>query len=185
MDVLPRGDTTSLHESDRDTPGESFNPTRDASTAFLGNGDLLSSQGDNKFQSAISAWRSTGFKSCPQDTVTLIIPYRYRSDQARPRTRFYSYRYCYTSARCFIITQRFGTKDKGFQEAGRRCQTGRVQGSPERYRSHVKAQNHCLLKVNSIPDVHRPPYESWKDYLFRLPADLLFHLRSPRSVPIT
>ena len=112
-------------------------------------------------------------------------PHRYRFDQARPRTRFYSYRYRYASARCFVITQRFGTKDKGFQEAGRHCQTGRVQGSSERYRSHAKAQNHCLLNVNSIPDVHRPPHEPWKGYLFRLPADILFYLRSPRSVPIT
>ena len=185
MDVLPGGDTISPLENDRDIPGESFNPTKDASTASLGDGHFTSSQGDNKFQSAISAWRSTGLISWPQDTVKLISQYRYRFDQARPRNRFYSYRYCYTSARCFVVTQRSGTKDKRFQEAGRRCQTGRVQGSSKRYRSYIRAWNYCLLKVNSIPDLYRPPHESWKDYLFRLPADLLFDLRSPRSVPIT
>lgn len=66
MDVLPGGDTTFPHENDRDTPGEGLNPTKDASAALLGNGDFPSSQGDNKFQSAISAWRSTGLKSCPR-----------------------------------------------------------------------------------------------------------------------
>lgn len=64
MDVIAGGDTASLYERDREDPGDSAKATNNASTTFLSNGDSLSSQEDNKFQSAISAWRSTGCKSC-------------------------------------------------------------------------------------------------------------------------
>ena len=59
MDVTAGGDNASLYDSDRDGPGDSSNATKTASTTLLSNGDSSSSQGDNKFQNAISAWRST------------------------------------------------------------------------------------------------------------------------------
>ena len=63
MNVTAGGDTVSLYESDRDGPGNGSNATKNASNTPLSNGDSLSSQEDNKFQSAISAWRSTDCRS--------------------------------------------------------------------------------------------------------------------------
>lgn len=51
-------DTDSPYDSDRDAPADSFISAKDASTAKLSNGASLAPQEDNKFQSAISAWRS-------------------------------------------------------------------------------------------------------------------------------
>ena len=59
MDVIAGGDSVSPYESDRDGPGDSSNDTKNTSSTPLSNGDSPSSQEDNKFQSAISAWRST------------------------------------------------------------------------------------------------------------------------------
>ena len=51
-------DIDSPYNSDRDAPSDSYTSAKDVSAAKLSNGTSISPQEDNKFQSAISAWRS-------------------------------------------------------------------------------------------------------------------------------
>ncbi|CAF9923738.1 MAG: hypothetical protein ALECFALPRED_002535 [Alectoria fallacina] len=80
MDVIGAGDTASPYESDRDGPGvgDSSDAIKNASTTLLSNG-ISPSQEDNKFQSAISAWRNIDLtKLVPEldSTATDIVTHQ-------------------------------------------------------------------------------------------------------------
>lgn len=57
MDQSATGDIGSPYDSDREGPIDSSTANHNASAAVLSNGNA--SEEENKFQSAISAWRST------------------------------------------------------------------------------------------------------------------------------
>lgn len=79
MDVTAGGDTASPYESDRDGPADSSNATKNAPSILLSNGDSPSSHEDNKFQSAISAWRNIDLtKIVPEldSTATDIVTHQ-------------------------------------------------------------------------------------------------------------
>lgn len=79
MDVSAGGDTASPYESDRDGPRDTSNSTKNASSTLLSNGDSPYSQEDNKFQTAISAWRNIDLtKLVPEldSTATDIVTHQ-------------------------------------------------------------------------------------------------------------
>ncbi|KAM0799670.1 CASP C terminal-domain-containing protein [Usnea florida] len=79
MDISAGGDTASPYESDRDGPRDTLNSTNKASSTLSRNGDSLYSEEDNKFQTAISAWRNIDLtKLVPEldSTATDIVTHQ-------------------------------------------------------------------------------------------------------------
>ncbi len=77
MDQSVTEDTGSPYVSDQDAPSNSSISVKDISTAKLSNGGPLTTQEDNKFQSAISAWRSEFFLGAKHATLKLMQQSRY------------------------------------------------------------------------------------------------------------
>ena len=77
MDQSVAEDTGSPYASDQDAPSNSSVLVKDISTTKLSNGGPLATQEDNKFQSAISAWRSELLLGAKHATPKLMQQSRY------------------------------------------------------------------------------------------------------------
>lgn len=85
---------------------------------------------DNKFQKAISAWRS---RYTAPKTDCLLTSTRYKSHNDDPIPRQHCFRDRTIPTRLYSSAKGSGTEDEGLQKIGRLCQAWGGEGTAERW----------------------------------------------------